>query len=278
MIEEPRKRQISNAPRTEERKYKGSKASRQRAVAIKKIKYAAKIATITAALAATVVGVGVPVIENMLDNHNRTTTVKEAIIAAETTNDYQKEIKEQDVKQEISEFNDLVNRYKELTEKKDKTGAEQVEQIQTAMRICNLYPTVIDFRTALLRTEVADAVGITDPEEIAKIKITCAWHYEGSSVPSASVPSIELPNGTEYLKGNMDSKLVKEIEDVRQHLDYGIDTENATEQELYKKAEDIIKYYNDIDYSQKYDIEGVEKEGKKPALKTVKESDDRTDR
>ena len=76
----------------------------------------------------------------------------------------------------------------------------------------------------------------------------------------------------------MDSKLVKEIEDVRQHLDYGIDTENATEQELYKKAGDIIKYYNDIDYSQKYDIEGVEKEGKKPALKTVKESDDRTDR
>ena len=236
MIEEPRKRQISNAPRTEERKYKGSKASRQKAVAIKKIKYAAKIATITAALAATVVGAGVPVIENMLDNHNRTTTVKEAIIAAETTNDYQKEIKEQDVKQEISEFNNLVNRYKELTEKKDKTGAEQVEQIQTAMRICNLYPTVIDFRTALLRTEVADAVGITDPEEIAKIK------------------------------------------DVRQHLDYGIDTENATEQELYKKAGDIIKYYNDIDYSQKYDIEGVEKEGKKPALKTVKESDDRTDR
>lgn len=277
MIEEPRKRQIGNAPRTEKNPYKGSKTKRQKAVAIKKIKYAAKIATITAALAATVVGAGVPVIENMLDSHNRATTVKEAIIAAETTADYQKEIKEQDVKQEISEFNDLVNRYKELTEKKDKTGAEQVEQIQTAMRICDLYSTVIDFRTALLRTEVADAVGITDPEEIAKIKITCAWHYEGSSVPSVSAPSIELPNGTEYLKGNMDRKLIKEIEDVRRPLDDEIDTQNATEKELYKKAGDIVEYYNDIDYSQKYDIEGVEKEGKKPALRTVKESDDRTD-
>lgn len=250
------------------KKYRGSKQARRRAT--KNVK--TKLALIIAALSTSaILGAG-KAISTAAEQANKKQSIKQTIMTAEKTDWYLSQIKDKDLKETLTAFEENVKKYEELIAVKEKTADEEMNLMNVAKEINDAYPEIIELRTALLKTEVAEAVNITNPEEIAEINIRCMWYANSQEGPISS-PTITLPTGEEFSKKDMDKKLIKEIEDIKNPLREDLkSTKDISSKDLYSSAKEVIKYYNDIDYSEKYNIEKVEKKDI-TRLNTVKEED-----
>lgn len=240
------------------RTFKGSASARKRCEKNIRQKFASIV------LAASLALNGIGAVSRLADDINKQNVLKQSIISAQVMDEYLSEINtvelngqyrsayyesiKDNMAQQISEFNENVQRYAELQDKQ-RTAEEEQEMISLAQTIYNSYMNIVDFRTALLKTEVAKAEGIYDPAQIAKIEITCIWH-DSSEKGYDPTPSIKLPNGKSI---EMDAKLEQEVKDIKHPLlekktGQIKPSSEMTVEELEKGAQKVIEYYNDIDY------------------------------
>ena len=227
-------------------RYTGSQRDKKRVTNNLKLKFASIVLAAGIATGA----VGTSLISSLAESVNEKKNTKQAIITAQTTERYLQEVKGIDVEEQLKTFNSNVNIYNALANKKDRTVEEEQELVELAKAIYNSQNQAVELRTAMLKTEIAEAKGITDPETISKIKITCIWHRDDTSI------AITLPDGTVINQSQMDSKLQEEIKNTKRPLKK--DHENAdtmTIKELEDATRDVISYYNDIEYSSDYNVE-----------------------
>ena len=245
------KRNIKNIPDT--RTYQVNKTS------TKKLKTMSKRVGTIAATAGIAIGVmSQPLISTIVNNVKQANSTKDAIRAATIIEEIAPQIAEQDPlkEAELNTLQNYINRYIELKNNKSRTVAEEQEYMQVCIDILNMNSNVaVELRTDLLRNEIAQAIGITDPQEIAKIKIECVWYSEGANGTSAS-PKIILPDGTVFTSKNMDSKLKAEIEATRWQLTRSVTPELLKLKDLEKAVDKMMQYiYGSSEYSENNNIE-----------------------
>ena len=167
-------------------RYTGSQRDKKRVTNNLKLKFASIVLAAGIATGA----VGTSLISSLAESVNEKKNTKQAIITAQTTERYLQEVKGIDVEEQLKTFNSNVNIYNALANKKDRTVEEEQELVELAKAIYNSQNQAVELRTAMLKTEIAEAKGITDPETISKIKITCIWHRDDTSI------AITLPDGS----------------------------------------------------------------------------------
>lgn len=205
---------------------------------------------------------GFSAIQKMQSEANKSKNTKEAIKVANATEHYLENMasKNTDYRQKIEEIDTLTQRFAELANNDSRTVAEEQEFMEVTKNLYCSRNDVIKIRRTLLKTEIAQAYGITDPNQIAAISFEYKEtldHSNGKVVDYVvTVPKdkfgIEEDNLDKY---EIDSKLKAEIEDI-DSLSYSAipDTTSMTMEQLEAGAKEVYTYYSDIDYEKDYNI------------------------
>ena len=221
-----------------------------------------------------------PLITHIARDVNNTNSTKQAIEMAVSTDDYLQSIKSNVALQlaisaeNITKIEDLkvaINDYKELKYKQGRTYGEEQRYMEACRTICESKTLVINLYTDTIKAKVAEAYGITDPAEIAKIKIQDPIHCSSTDGPEHN-PNISMPDGTYIVKDylfnpnkGMDSTLAENIIKARALLDERGFSENAQIKDL--PVDDIIQTFEEAKKFEKNYKISLDKDGN---LRTVK--------
>ncbi len=169
---------------------------------------------------AIAVAAAVGVVTKMARDANQTEhDCKQAIVMADehrrSLAEYplmQQESYDDDLEQ-VDMLNEAITIYSELKDK-DRSIDEEQKYLEASRTICESKDLVIDLYTDTIKSKVAKAYGITDPERIEKIKVRDFINSDGEHSPNIKVGTLEEISSGKAKVGN---KLGKFIIDAR-HL------------------------------------------------------------
>lgn len=258
--------------------FTGKKTDFQKAIKELKI----RVGAIGLAVGIGIGGIGVPLISNMANNARNARDSKQAIELAASTDAYLRNIKADPVLQAvisqeqvigIEELSSAITTYKQLKHKPSRTYSEEQQFMEASRIICESKRLVIDTYTNTIKGKVAEAYGITDPEEIAKIEISDYIHASSSEVEHN--PKIVMPDGTVIGKDRflsfgteMNSTLANNIISARALLDANGFSENLRVEDL--PVDDIIRTF---EKAKKFNEEYKVLRNTKGDLKAVEEEE-----
>lgn len=285
------KRTIKNEVSTRDAEVNQVKRFTTSGKSAKKMRKNWKLKMASIGLAAGLGAVTPSIITNIAQNINETNSTKQAIEMAVSTDKYIENIKSNQTLQitfsddnimKMQNLKSAINDYKELKYKKDKTYGEEQRFLDSCRTIGESKSLVIEAYTNTIRAKVAEAYGITDSEEISKIKIG-DYIEVGTNGEFAHNPQIEMPDGTCIVKASffnpnktMDSTLGKNIIDARALLDEQDFSEDSKIDEL--PIEKIIKTFEETKKFEKNYKLILDQKGniKTQNIEQAKETDDRT--
>ena len=225
-------------------------------------------------LLAGVIGLGTgavsaQLISNMAENANHAESTREAIVIANTTSKYMKNIRNNVIMKDIitaenmsqlDKLSKAVTTYKQLQYKQGRSLQEEQNYIDACRTICESKDFVIDNYTNVIRAKVATAYGITELDEIANIEIKDYLDI-GENQEITHNLMIKLPNGTTINNnGNffnttntMDKKLAEAVIEATSLLNARFSFENQKLEDL--PIDRIIKTFEDgIKFESGYDL------------------------
>ena len=168
-------------------------------------------------LAAGIVAGGITLISKMASDANSVTDPKDAIVMVDEHRQLLEEYplmqQEQynDELERVDKLNDAITVYAELRDKDDRTLDEESKYIEASRTICESKDLVIDIYTDTIKSKVAEAYGITNPENIKQIEVKDNITFDEGPEHN---PIIELNNGTiisKTGKNKMDKNIAKAI-------------------------------------------------------------------
>lgn len=224
-------------------------------------------------LAAGIVAGGITLISKMASDANSVTDPKDAIVMVDEHRQLLEEYplmqQEQynDELERVDKLNDAITVYAELRDKDDRTLDEESKYIEASRTICESKDLVIDIYTDTIKSKVAEAYGITNPENIKQIEVKDNITFDEGPEHN---PIIELNNGTiisKTGKNKMDKNIAKAIINAR-HLR---DVDYSAEMQLKDLPTDEIvsTYTNAMKFGLQYDF-SLDKDGD---LSTVERED-----
>lgn len=267
-----------------QKRYMAEREQRKRAAQKAKLRF-------EAILLAAGIGIGAaasPIIGHMANNANQSKNTQEAIEIALSTQKYLDSIKQDPVmsavvtaetRVAVENLTTAISTYKQLKYRKDRTLQEEQDYIDACKVICESKYLVINTYTDIIRGKVAEAYGITDPEEIKDIVVR---DVTTGVNPPEQYTSITLPDGTRIVEDNflnpnsdMDSKLASAVRAARALLEeqYSFTSEGIKELPVEK----IIKTFEEAkDFEENYRL-SVKKNGDVETIKIEHEQEKEDD-